>query len=196
MCSAVTETVPGSAITASCTRCSQPPQVMPATAIVSVTTALLGARARRQGIRSHRGHIGGDVLGVLALEQVRRHRCGMRIGEAQHDLLTHQRLERRVLEALGPRLLVGIVQVGADRALGTGVRQRVASAAGRDEQLLAVRGIRTPDAATPLWTPQPDAESPAAPSTAAVTSIARGRLTEAKPTNSLGGLVRDTPPAR
>src|SRR6478735_666026 len=144
MCSAVTDTAPGSAITASCTRCSQPPQVMPATAIVSVTTALLGAGARGRGNRCHRRHVGGDVLGVLALEQVRGHRRRVCVGEPQHDLLAHQRLERRVLEALGPRLHVCLVQVWADRALGTGVRQRVAASAGGDEQLLAVREIGLP----------------------------------------------------
>src|SRR3954465_7929404 len=141
MCSAVTDTAPGNAITASCTRCSQPPQVMPTTAIVSVTMWLLGARARWQRIRGHRRHVGGDVLGVLALEQVRRHRRGVRVGKSQHDLLAHQRLERRVFKALGPRLLIGVVQVGADRALGAGVGQRVAASTGGGEQLLAVREI-------------------------------------------------------
>jgi hypothetical protein len=58
--------------------------------------------------------------------------------ESDLDLLAHECLERGVVEAVQPRLEVRVIQVGTDDALGAGVGQRVAGAAGSREELLAV----------------------------------------------------------
>ena len=93
-----------------------------------------------------RRHVCGDVLGVLALDEVGGHAgqllAGLRV-ELRHpvgvqDLAVDDALDRGALEALVERLLEGLVEVRAADALGPGAGQRVARRALLHEQRLAV----------------------------------------------------------
>ena len=87
------------------------------------------ARLGRDG-----SHVGRHVRGVLPLDQPRRHHA-LRVRVL--DPVVDQALNRRALHAVGAVLPERVVQVRPDVARCVGVRQRVARAAFRDEQLLA-----------------------------------------------------------
>src|SRR3954447_12207605 len=80
------------------------------------------------------GDVRGHVLGVLALDEVRRHRR-----RGLPDLEQHDVLDGALLEALLVVVLEGVVEVRPDRPLRARGRERVAAAALRLEQLGAVR---------------------------------------------------------
>src|SRR6185503_4685518 len=103
-----------------------------------------------------RGDVGGDVLGVRAPDEVARHpRSGLLLSvrpldeprgmlDGEQDLAVDDVPDRRLLEALRPWAGEGVVEVGADLSLGSGVRERVAATALLGEELLAVRRIGLP----------------------------------------------------
>ena len=65
-------------------------------------------------------------------------RSRRRLHDRVRDLAAHDLDERALAEPVAPRLEEGVVEVGADLALRAGVGERVAAAAARDEELLAV----------------------------------------------------------
>src|SRR4051812_4253694 len=87
----------------------------------------------------HARDVGGDVVGVLAADELGRHLDARGVLEPVRvqDLLVDDPADRGLAEALLQRLLEGLVEVGPRRALGAGAGQRVARAALLDEHLLA-----------------------------------------------------------
>src|SRR5262249_46227509 len=80
-----------------------------------------------------------DVVRVLAADELGRHLDALRVGQPvrEQDLLVDDAADRGLTEALLQRLLEGLVEVRARRALRPGAGERVTRAALLDEQLFA-----------------------------------------------------------
>src|SRR4051812_23288471 len=94
-----------------------------------------GALAGRAGA-GDRGDVAGHRLGVRAGDELAWHRIGGVV-----DLVIDHLSDRAQPEVLRPRAGEGAVEVRADRPGRPGVRQLVAAAALRDEELLPLRDI-------------------------------------------------------
>ena len=84
-----------------------------------------------------------DILGVLALEDVRRHPGGACRGMLNRigDLPAHNLEDRALAEPILSRLHERVVEVQPDLARRAGVGERVAAAAALLEELLALRAV-------------------------------------------------------
>jgi hypothetical protein len=86
------------------------------------------------------GHVGGDVLGVLADDEVGRHEDRGVVGDALldlarvGDLLLDDALDRVAVHPVGPRLGEGGIEIRSDVGAGSGLREGVAGAAFLQEQ--------------------------------------------------------------
>jgi len=100
----------------------------------------VGRVLRRDGLARDHRDVGGDRVGVRALDEVLRHR---RHGEL--DLVADDLLDRHLLEALLAGVGERVVEVRALVPVRAGVGQRVAAGALVEEELLAlirVAGLR------------------------------------------------------
>src|SRR5205823_3734595 len=92
--------------------------------------------------RGDRRDIGGNILGVLALEELgRHHRAAVGVGVRVLDPIVDQALDRGAFDPVHSVLPEGDVEVRTHAAGGAGVAQRVAGAAFGHEQLFAVHQV-------------------------------------------------------
>jgi hypothetical protein len=150
------------------TRLPPPPVVVVACVVVAwvvVAWVVVAGRRGRCGRRRGRAagretgygrDVGRDVVGVVAGDELGRHALdGLlraagarldpgRVRDRVEDLVVDDVANARLLEPLRPRPGEGVVEVGSDLALRSGVGERVAGAALLDEELLAVSSVGAP----------------------------------------------------